>query len=223
MKLLIDRQSRLPRLWSNSVLRQIAPLFSGDAINVSGWDDRDKEGGRYRDYFISVDRYHVSNHAGERGLEDDGGVTDFAIDLEGPLADELVGRFDVVYNHTTLEHILNVSTAIDNLCRMTRDAVIVVVPFAQHLHYNESWGDYWRFTPMALRRLFEQNGLQVVFEAASPAPKAGVYLLLVASRAPEKWRGKFPAWEPVERLGDWIGDTFLRRVRRRLMSLLSAR
>jgi hypothetical protein len=177
----LDRASRLPRIWSNQILRQIAGLFSGDIINVSGWDDRDKEGGHYRDYF-NASSYSISNYNGERGRDDAGDVTTFIIDLSCSLPPSLIGRFDVVYNHTTLEHVFEVETAFRNLCSLSRDIVIVVVPFAQKVHFTNSYGDYWRFTPMGLRRLFKQNGLQVVFESANHDENAGIYLLFVGSK-----------------------------------------
>ena len=42
-----------PRQWSNDVLRSLVPYLreSTRVVNVSGWEDRDKEGGHYRDYF----------------------------------------------------------------------------------------------------------------------------------------------------------------------------
>jgi hypothetical protein len=218
----MNRSFRLPRLWSNAVLAEIAPLFDGSVINVSGWDDRDKAGGRYRDYFRRASSYSISNHVGERGLAEWAGGTDLQIDLETTLDSDLVGRFDVVFNHTALEHIYDLNTAFANLCRLSSDVVIVVVPFAQELHCTASYGDYWRFTPMSLRRLFDQNHLTVVFEAASRHRNAGIYLLIAASRHPQRWNGKFPDWQPVEVLGQWIGATMARRFRSLLNRLRRA-
>lgn len=215
----MNRSFRLPRLWSNSVLAGIGELFEGSVINVSGWDDRDKSGGRYRDYFRNASSYAISNHSGERGLADASAVTDLELDLELPLDASLVQRYDVVLSHTALEHIYDVRSAFENLCRLSSDIVILVVPFAQELHFTESYGDYWRFTPMSLRRLFEDNGLGVVFEAANGHENAGIYLVFVGSRHPERWRGEFPKWQPIDSLGEWIGLTFARRLRGTLSRL----
>jgi hypothetical protein len=201
-----NRRWWLVRVWSNEVLRSIAPLFSGDIINVSGWQDQDKQGGNYREYFLGAHTYYLSNYRGSRGIEENVS-TDFFIDLTAAsLPDNLLGIFDVVFNHTTLEHIFDVRTAFRNLCQMSRDVVIVVVPFAQHLHYTESYGDYWRFTPMSLRELFHENKFEVIYEAASPYSGAAVYLLFVGSCRPEQWRQKMPPWAPVQSLGFWIGS-----------------
>ena len=64
------------------------------------------------------------------------------MDLAVPLPVELENQFDVVFNHTTLEHIFDIFTAFQNLCRLTKDILIIVVPFLQEQH--ENFGDYWR-------------------------------------------------------------------------------
>lgn len=202
---MVNRSFRLPRIWSNRVLRRIAPCFQGEVVNVSGWMDGDKEGGVYRDYFASASAYYVTNHEGARGLDDAGDVTDFALDLTRPLPEALLERFDVVFCHTVLEHVFDVIGAFRNLCAMSRDVVLVVVPFAQETHTTESYGDYWRFTPMGLRSLFRANGLETVYEAATPYPNAGIYLLFAGSKRPEAWHGRLPPFEPVEHVGGWIG------------------
>ncbi len=208
---LVDRYYRLPRQWSNHVLRRIAPAFDGQVINVSGWDDRDKEGGRYRDYFAAASSYAISNYSGERGLADAAAITDFAIDIEQPLAPELTRRFDVVFNHTTLEHVFDLFTAFGNLCAMSRDVVVLVVPFSQEMHTTDSFGDYWRITPMGLRRLFERNGLTPVFEAANDQWNAGLYVIGVGARHPAKWRAALGPYTPVTEVGTNIGRNPLRR------------
>jgi len=215
-----NRSFRLPRVWSNTELKQLAPVFGGEVINVSGWADLDKEGGRYKDYFREATAYYVSNYGGQRGADDETAVTDFTLDLIAPLLPEMVGRFDVVFNHTTLEHIYDVQTAFCNLCQMSRDVVIVIVPFAQEVHFNDSYGDFWRFTPMGLRQLYQQNGLSVIYEAATPDANAGIYLLFVGSRYPERWQGKLPAWEPLGKIGQWIGRSGNSGIKRQVKRLI---
>jgi len=53
-----------------------------------------------------------------------------------------------------------------------------------HGHY----GDYWRFTPLTLKRLFEEEGLGLVYSSFNSHPGAAVYLFAVASRRPETWQ-----------------------------------
>jgi len=201
--MLVDRRYDIARRWSNRELRKLAPLFAGAVVNVSGWDDRDKEGSKYRTYFTAATSYRRTNYAGKCGYQGD--PDEEPLDLTQALPDRLRGRFDVVFNHTTLEHIFDVRAAFSNLCALSRDVVIVVVPFSQVQHETDSFGDFWRFTPTCLRRLFADEGFTVIYEAESPHRDAAIYLLFVASRHPETHRGRLPRWRPVERAGKWIG------------------
>lgn len=205
--MLTDRKYILARHWSNRELRRLAPLFTGAVVNVSGWDDRDKQGSHYAKYFSGATSYQRTNYNGFRGFQGEPG--EIALDLTAPLADELKGRFDVVYNHTTLEHIFEVDTAFANLCALTRDVVIVVVPFSQVQHESESYGDYWRFTPSCMRKLFEKNGLTVVYESESPDKDAAIYLLYIAARHPERHVKVLPRHKPIKLAGTWIGASLL--------------
>jgi len=201
--MLIDRRFRLARTWSNKQLKQIAPLFAGDIVNVSAWDDRDKEGSYYRDYFDNAHSYSYTNYTGHRGLV--GVQNEYELDLTGFVPTELIKNFDVAFNHTTLEHIFDVRLAFANLCKLSKDIVIVVVPFSQVQHESVSYGDYWRFTPTCLHYLFQENGLSVVYEAETPYKNSAVYLFCVASRMPEKWKGKLPKYHPLNNAGSSIG------------------
>lgn len=216
--MLTDRRFRIARLWSNRQLRVIAPFFRGDVVNVSAWDDRDKEGRYYKDYFVNASSYSYTNYRGYRGFQ--GRANEYPLDLTDRVPDELKERFDVVFNHTTLEHIFDVRKAFANLCELSRDIVIVVVPFAQVQHESSDWKDYWRFTPTCLRALYQENRLSVIYEAESPHRDAGVYLLSVASRHPQRWHGVLPAWSPVQIAGGWIGRTWLAEIRGRLAAFL---
>lgn len=211
MKLFIERASRRPRMWSNQILRRICKEFTGEIINVSGWRDQDKEGNYYKSYFPKASAYYISNFTGSSGLDDSEDITDFELDLEAPLIENLMDRFDVVFNHTTLEHVFDVGQAFKNLCSMSRDIVIIVVPFAQKMHFSDSYGDYWRFTPMTLRRLFANNGLSIVFETANRNVNSGIYLLSVGSRHPERWKTRLPTYNEINSLGEWIGWNPMRK------------
>lgn len=188
MRLFIDRVHRLPRVWSNRELRKFAHLFRGNVANVSGWKDIDKEGGRYRDYFVNADSYTITNFKAEaRGLQ--GFEGEIFLDLEQDLPEGLARRFDAVFNHTTLEHVYAVKKGFANLCELSRDVVIVVLPFLQQ--YHTDYGDYWRFTPLAIRRLFEENGFEVLYQSFNDHSRSSVYVFTIASRRPEKWCDNF--------------------------------
>jgi len=183
----IDRIFRLPRIWSNQELKKFAHFFTGDVINVSAWKDEDKEGSYYRNYFINADRYMITNYKKEyRGIQ--GYDNEIFLDLTKKLPKNLVNKYDVVFNHTTLEHIFEVETAFNNLCLMSRDVVILVVPFLQQMHSN--YGDYWRFTPLTIKRMFEDRKMKVLYSSFNDHRNSSVYLFFIASKKPSKWKKK---------------------------------
>lgn len=179
------------RRWSNAELRRWGARLGGDVINVSGWQDEDKEGGRYRDYFPNRSSYTISNIGGARGTS--GHENEIFLDLTGELRDDLRKRFDVALNHTTLEHIYDIRTAVKTLCALSRDVVIVIVPFSQQVHFEAgSFLDYWRPTPFALAAMFEENGFELVYCTTNDNPVYTIYTFCIATSQPEKWRGVFP-------------------------------
>ena len=210
--MIVDRRFRLARLWSNEELKRVAPSFGGNIVNVSAWDDRDKQGGYYRDYFIHAETYSYTNYGGYRGLQ--GLPNEYSLDLTDNVPEELKHRFDVAFNHTTLEHLFDVRKAFANLCEISRDVVIVVVPFVQVQHESDDWKDYWRFTPSCLRELYDQNGFVVLYEAESPYKNSSVYLFSIGSRHPDRWENKLPPYRQVHNAGQWIGRSFRGFVRK---------
>lgn len=205
----IDRVFRLPRIWSNRELKKIAHLFEGDIVNVSGWKDIDKEGGLYKDYFPKASSYTITNYKSEaKGFQ--GFENEIFLDLEQDLALNLVNRFDVAFNHTVLEHVYEVNKAIKNICLMTKDIAIVVVPFLQVMHGD--YGDYWRFTPLTMNKLFEENNMRMMSCTFNSHKNASVYLFCIASKKPDKWKGVFEndishvdSFESNNGFQNWVG------------------
>ena len=209
------RRFRAARAWSNGVMRLVAPIFDGDVINVSGWRDEDKEGGRYREYFTNARSYSVTNYG--EGYRGNAAADELVVDLEADLPSALAARADVIFNHTTLEHVFDIFKATANLCAMTRDIAMVVVPAVQQEHATESFGDYWRFTSGGLRRLFEANGLSPVFFASSPYRDCAIYHFCIASRHPSRWEAKMPAPpHPINDARDLFRENMLERLVYRL-------
>jgi hypothetical protein len=200
-----DPRFRIPRLWSNKELRKVAHLFSGDIANVSGGDDVDKEGLHYRDYFTEARSYTVTNYGGAsfRGFQNR--PQEVMLDLTQTLPDDLRRKFDVVFNHTTLEHIFDAFTAFHNICEMSRDIVIIVVPFCQTQHEGEGYLDYWRFTPTCVRKMFEKENIDVVYENANTINESSIYLFYVGTRRYEYWKQQMPNSYPLVNIGEWIG------------------
>ncbi|MHB0998693.1 MAG: hypothetical protein ACYC27_05550 [Armatimonadota bacterium] len=182
---------RQPRRWSNRELRDIAPVFTGSIINVSAWKDEDKEGNFYRDYFTNVLSYSISNYGGKCGTTGETG--EIFLDLSEELPEEYHQAYDTAFNHTTLEHVFEVRRAFANICKLSRDAVVLIVPFVQPTHGNETYGDFWRMTPMAVEKFFEENGFHIIYENANYEDYSSIYLFFVAVKDPVKWAGKLPA------------------------------
>lgn len=183
-----ERAFRRPRVWANTILLGVCSKLNGSILNASGWKDEDKEGRRYSQYFHNASSYTVSNfkysQGGMQGLENE-----VYIDLSKAIDDELKNRFDVVFCHTVLEHIYEFQSAIDGLCDLSRDVVVVVVPWLQEMHSD--YGDYWRFSPTAISRLFETRGFHTVYIDWNAEPATSVYIVAVLSRNPAKWCESF--------------------------------
>ena len=180
----IERKYRNARIWSNRELEKIAPLCNGDVINVSAWRDQDKEGRCYKEYFSNARSYSISNYheSSARGYQEDLSGQ-LILDLEQKLSAELQQHYDVVFNHTVLEHTFNCQLALENLCNMSRDMIILVVPFLQETHAD--YGDYWRFTPQGVDCLFKHNGYTTAYYSCNDQGKDSIYLFFVATRSRE--------------------------------------
>jgi hypothetical protein len=181
---------RRPRIWSNQELKKIASFFEGSVINVSGWKDSDKQDGFYRDYFKNASYYFISNYSGPSGFQE-GILNQVFIDLEKSLPSELVGKFEVVFNHTTLEHVYNFQKAFENLTLLTNDILIVVLPFLQRLHSTKGdYQDYWRFSSEAVEEMMKKNNLKLIYLTANNRRNESVYLFAVGTKNPSKWVNK---------------------------------
>ena len=179
------KKFRAARIWSNVELRRFAPRLTGSVANVSAWRDEDKEGCHYRDYFRG--EYTITNYPGPfKGIQGDI-PGELELDLSVPIEGHWHRRFDVVFSHTVLEHIYEVQTAFRNLCEMSQDVVIVVVPFLQEQHGEF---DYWRFTPLAIEGMFRDNGMRLAYLSANDGD-GSIYLFAIGARnTPERFSGE---------------------------------
>jgi hypothetical protein len=185
----MNRIFDIPRIWSNAELNKFASQFTGSVVNVSGWLDQDKEGAFYRHYFSRASAYTVTNYKSEaRGFQ--GNEGEIFLDLTKDLPADLVGKFDVVFNHTVLEHIYEVQKAFSNLCLLTKDVVILVVPFLQKMHAD--YGDYWRFTPLTLKRMFEDNDMDLHYCSFNSHPFTSVYIFAIGLKKGSTYAAVIP-------------------------------
>lgn len=201
----MDKKFRLPRIWSNSELKKISHLFHENVINVSAGENIDKEGSTYDKYFYNALEFWTSNYSPGSFRGFSGQNMELLIDLETDLPNELINNFQVVFNHTTLEHVFNVFKAFENLCKLSKDVVILIVPFAQEQHENSGYLDYWRFTPTCIRKLFEINNYQTIYEAANNDFNTSTYLFFIASKNPQNWLNKMPSYSKIQCAANWIG------------------
>lgn len=173
-----------PRVWSNIQLQRFLSSSGSyeTVLNASGWRDQDKEGSTYRNYFPKCTEYVISNHPDDavRGASSS---DDLLIDLLKEPSASLQLRFDCILNHTVLEHIRYPEVAVANLCSMTKGDLIIVVPFMQHFHFQPGqYGDYFRFTPMGLRSILEDNLFDTIYEQIGPVGGSTQYMFSVSRR-----------------------------------------
>lgn len=200
-----DPLFRRPRLWSNLELKKIAPHFRGSIINVSGWADEDKFGDAYCNYFVNAQKYIVSNLGGGlqkgiyRTLEDS-----VNIDLNIPLGKEHYQAYDCVFLHTVFEHVFNIFQAVKNACEMSRDSIIIIVPFVQAVHWERDnpngYSDYWRFTPFCIEKLFQEYGFTTIYRNGLDIPGSSLYYLYVLSKHPENYSELLAPLKRIEEL-----------------------
>lgn len=94
-------------------------------------------------------------------------------DLNEPVPESLAGRFDVVFDGGTLEHIFNFPTAIANLMRMTRIGGRVFMSTPAN---NFCGHGFYQFSPELMFRVFSrENGFEIctvqLIEARYPSPE----------------------------------------------------
>ncbi len=204
------RKFRAARVWSNKQLKQYAHIFKGSIVNVSAWKDKDKEGGSYHDYFLNAESYSITNYGGASG-ESEGELPydEYELDLTQPLPSTLYKRFTTVFNHTTLEHVYDNRLAFKNLCDMACEAVIVVVPWLQEVHISPgAYDDYWRYSPYAMKRFFEENGFSMVVCNYNNDFDTAVYLFCIGIR--NEVINRYPMFRKIDiddsnPAGSWLG------------------
>lgn len=189
----------MSRIWSNIELKKIGHLFYGDVLNVSAGGNTDKEGNTYDSYFPNAKSYIISNYGigtykGFSGLKNE-----LNIDLEKNLKFEFIA--DVVFNHTVLEHVFDIHKAFENLCKLSRNVVILVIPFIQCQHETQDFKDYWRMTPTCINKMFEKYGFKTIYQSFNDKCK-GVYIFTVAARFDTIY--KMPEWDCITNAGSHI-------------------
>ncbi len=153
------------RIESNHWLRTRCAGISGRVLSIGSGDDRDGEGGRYRDYFPLATAYVTSEVVSRPDCE---------LVLDVRAMPELADRsFDCVYCSGVLEHVDDVFSATAELHRIlkTGGTLLLGVPFRQAIHLPPT--DYWRFTEFGVRALLARFGFEIdemmPMDASEPA------------------------------------------------------
>jgi len=181
----LNKERYNARVWSNIEFKKIAHLFTGDIINVSAGTDDDKEQNFYKNYFKNKNSYSVSNY---KKSYTNTNHQEYILDLEQKIPTDLKQKFNVVFSHTVLEHIYDIDTAIENLCNLSNDIVITIVPFLQTYHHEEDvYYDFWRFSPLALIRKFNNHNFKTVYINWNKDPIGNIYIFHVASKQSKNW------------------------------------
>ena len=181
------------RNFSNLILRKYLKNFGGDIINVSGWEDSDKQYGYYREYFKNSSSYTISNIDGTNGtpVERNEKIRYLYLDLDKSLDKDLFEKFDVVFHHTVLEHVYSLFNALDIITSLSRDVIISVVPFMQPVHYTDSYSDYHRITPRFLEKYYREKGFSTILSDFNDQPFFHIYVINISTKHPESYREAF--------------------------------
>ncbi len=181
------------RIYSNNLLKEYLKYFGGNIINVSGWEDSDKQGGFYIDYYNDVKSYTISNIDGINGTPKarKGGIEYIYLDLDNPIDDGFNGLYDVVFNHTVLEHIFSLFNALEVITSLSKDVIITIVPFSQPVHYTDSYGDYHRITPRFLEQYFSKKGYTTILSDYNDQPFSHIYVINISTKFPDKYKAFF--------------------------------
>jgi len=73
---------------------------------------------------------------------------------------------------------------------MSRDMVVLVLPFLQQ--YHSDYGDYWRVSPLGIKRLFEENGFELLYLSFNSHRMSSVYTFSMATCRPKAWIDLIP-------------------------------
>jgi hypothetical protein len=115
-------------------------------------------------------------------------------DLSQPVPDDLKGRFDIVVEAGTLEHVFNFPTAIANLMQMTKVGGSI---FASTISNNLCGHGFYQFSPELIFRVFtSENGFELGKVLALEARYPGVELAPISDA--------FEVADPV-RVGGRVG------------------
>jgi SAM-dependent methyltransferase len=149
------------RVESNRWLKARCGAVTGRVLSIGAGDDRDGEGGRYRQYFPLAEEYVTSEVVPRPDC-------DLVLDVRS-MPQIRDASFDCIYCSGVLEHVDDPFAAAAELHRILRPGgtLLLGVPFRQAIHLAPT--DYWRFTEHGVRSLLQRFGFTVHETAAMDA------------------------------------------------------
>ena len=90
---------------------------------------------------------------------------------------------------------------------MSRALVIVVVPFVQEVHFKEGvYSDYWRPTPYALEKMYEENGFEMTYLTHNNMEFTNSYIVSVGVKKQLIEKYRYLDNRPHDcHVGSWVG------------------
>ncbi|MDJ0634978.1 MAG: methyltransferase domain-containing protein [Xenococcaceae cyanobacterium MO_188.B29] len=134
---------------SNSWLKHHASDIVGSVLSIGSGTDEDKEGGRYRDYFINCSSYITSEITSEFEV-------DMVLDIRS-MTQIQNNSFDCVFCSGVLEHVDDYRSGLKEITRILKCGGILLLglPFRQAIHLAPN--DYWRFTEYGIKYLLRDD------------------------------------------------------------------
>lgn len=172
-----DQKQNLGTLMLNSYFKHfLGPRTFGRTLNVGAGEASVMY--RQREYFSAAE-YHTLESAESKIPAT---YQCSATDLSQIPSDS----YDWVISTAVLEHVDDCWAAAREQVRITKPGgyIYCLIPFAQVLHPAEYFGDFWRFTPQGLRKLFEGCApLEIEVWGDNPTQANG-YAILFCKNAP---------------------------------------
>lgn len=80
---------------------------------------------------------------------------DFLLDLNSPVSEDFLERFDTIIDVGTLEHVFDIATALGNICKMVRVAgsIVLILPCSNAIDHG-----FYSFSPSLFFEYFGANG-----------------------------------------------------------------
>jgi hypothetical protein len=146
-----------------SELKKIRKIYPGALANYQWAEYAD----RFLTECLGVSQVHTLDYSDYEGA-------DLLYDLNKPIPDELKGRFDVIAEAGSLEHIFNFPVAIANLMQMVCVGGTI---FASTVSNNFCGHGFYQFSPELIFRVFTiENGFELGRVLALEARYPGIEL-----------------------------------------------